>query len=177
MTLHRLTRRAALAATGALAAGPTLAMSHGAEAMELTDAQREYARQSLEISRFLLETSRVVMDKTDDEEVLEFARLEVAENEAFRSVLESTGVEEPPLEPQHENPLQALREAGDGGMSPALMYINTQILAHGSALKTNQAMAKQEPLDMIVATAKMAVPAIDTHLVMLEDMKIRILDT
>ena len=179
MIHHLTTRRLALAGLGGaalagVAARPAAAQSGG---MELTDAQLEYVRQSLEISRFLLETSQAAMDKVSDDAVMEFAGLEIAENEALQAVLTSTGAEIPALEPQHENPLAALQEAGEGGMSPALMYVNAQILGHGEALKTQQAMNKQEPIDMLVAVAKMAEPAIQTHLTMLEDMKIRLTES
>lgn len=167
-------RRGLLAVAGA---GAVLAMgASGPRAQgggEPTQIERRYARETLEIGRFLLETSRAATETMGDEALGEFARREVAEQEAMRAILTSMGVEVPQLEPQHENGLAAIRQGG-GEMSPDLLYVNTQILGHGSLLKAQQVMGAREPITMAVATAKLAEEATKSHLAALGDHKIRL---
>lgn len=163
-------RRGALTLAGVGAVG---LLGRGASAQEqVSDVQMRFANESLEIGRFLLETSQAAAEMVSDEDVAEFAQLEIAEQEAMREVVTSLGVEVPPLEPQHENGLAAIQQGG-GEMSPDLLYVNAQILGHGSLLKTQQALPK-DGMSTPVVVAMLAEPAVKTHLAMLSDMKIRL---
>ena len=175
------TRRAALIAAGAAAALPALALRAGAQTTVTTAAAPAgtampadamgYAEETLKVGTFLKMTSEIAREKAQGPKVQEFAALEIEEEEAVTAVLTGLGATAPDtLEGDLAAMVQTLRDAEAGAAFDAA-YLDAQIMGHEMALPVQEQMAQMEEISVPVATAKLLVPAIQSHLAMLRTIQ------
>ena len=156
-------RRTALLALGAVATIPMVARAP----LALAQTGDEYVRLTLEGGKFLLDTSKMALEKTSSDTIREFAQLEIGEQEAVAAVLRSTGVE-PPAELDGTEAETVARLMELSGEEFDAAYLDAQVTGHEEALSIQGEMAAMTEIDVPVATAKLATESIKTHLAMLE---------
>ena len=122
----------------------------------------------LEAGAFSMQTSQLAQERSRNSAVRQFAELEANEQAATAAAL---GVQpgSVPIRPERAAMLQQL--SGLSGSRFDAMYIRGQIMGHQELLALNQAAVKAGMGGREQAVALVAVPAIQTHLYLLQGMR------
>jgi putative membrane protein len=121
---------------------------------------------------FALATSRLAEQRAEAPTVKLFAQLEAEEQQAFARARQMAGLPVPQpamMDAQKQQMLQQLQ--GLGGPQFDRMYIQGQVAGHEELLRLHQAMAQSAPTREEQMLGVVAVPAIRTHLSMLEGIQ------
>jgi len=168
--MHNQNRRAALLSLAAVAATPVVLHAGAAWAQtapaESTGDQSEYVTQTLAAGTLSLQMSEVAMEKASDPLVQEFAQLEVSEQQAVASVLSATQAEPPALPEDQAARVQALNDM-EAGPDFDAAYVEEQIRGHEELLQIQQTLSQETEATIEAVTARLAEPAIMSHLAML----------
>ena len=164
-----LTRRAALKGLGtaalalpAIASVPSLALAQS--------SPDEYARLTLANGAFSKKTSELALERASNDMIGTFANLEIAEVEAVTEVLTSTGAQAPAdVDGEHATLMDKLM--GLEGDEFDAAYVDGQILTHEELLAIQEPMADMSEVTLPVATAKIAVASIESHIAMLRGIR------
>ena len=167
--MNALSRREALRGFGTAALAlpaitgiPSLAFAQG--------SSDEYVTKTLEAGMFSLKSSEMALQKSSSDIVTSFANLESAEQKAVATVLGSTGAEPPAaMNAEHQSLIDELMGTEGGDFDAA--YIDGQIEGHQELLEIQQMMADMSDVTIPVATAKLGMEAIKTHLAVLEGIR------
>ena len=162
------TRRTALFAIGAASAAP-LVLARAPLAFAQTGD--EYVALTLEGGKFLMDTSKMALEKGSADMVKRFAELEIGEQEAVAAVLTGATGATPPaeLDGAEAETVAKLMELSGAEFDAA--YIDAQVMGHEEGLRIQDEMAAMGEIDVPVATAKLATESINSHLAMLEVIK------
>ncbi len=112
--------------------------------------------------------SVVAFERTDDPMIKEFASLEISEQDALAAAFGMTDAE-PDVTPLQSDRLGAM-QSGDEPAFEAT-YIEEQLLGHASLLPLMQDYAANAEDPMAQGAALVAIPAIQSHIVMLTNIK------
>ena len=164
-----ITRRDALKGLGtaalalpAIASVPSLALAQS--------SPDEYARRTLENGVFSKKTSELALQRASSDTIPTFANLEIAEVEAVTEVLTSTGVQAPDdVDGEHQALIEKLM--GLEGDEFDAAYVDGQIMTHEELLAIQKPMAGMSEVTLPVATAKIAVASIESHIAMLRGIR------
>ncbi len=116
---------------------------------------------------FALQTSQLATQRSRNGRIRQFAQLEANEQMAYAAAL-GAQPDSVALRPDHAQMLEQL-SAMSGPRFDA-MYLRGQVAGHQELLQINQQMASAGPDQVSRAVAMLAVPSIQTHLVMLSQM-------
>jgi len=195
--LHRRLALAALASAVAIPSlvtaafaqqqqgGPTAAAS-GNSGARMGEAEAKYAADTLAAGSASLAASRVALTKASDDDVKQFARFEVAEQETIADVLKAmrdpaqpaSGQVKPPadpevtgqLDPKGRAMLDKLEQA-KSGKAFDLEYIRGQVEGHQALLKIQEAYLASGKDREMIGVAKLARGQIREHLALLADIE------
>ena len=163
-TLSR--RQTLLAAATAAAAAPLLATSALADHHIEAGGGDKTASQVLLWGTASKKMSEMAKEQASGEAITEFAKLEVEEQETVAKLLREAGVQEAEMKPDMQAMMQQLESAR--GKQFDQTYLRLQTQGHEKLLELNQEAAEKSGMKPPVIVAKMAVPAIKSHLAMLE---------
>lgn len=157
-------RNLLLAAAGTLAAPavltrPALAQFGGGDSLKL---------RALEGGGFALQSSQIALQRSRSPRVRQFAELESNEQIAYANSVGAQPGSVPPR-PDHAQMLQELSSLS--GPRFDAMYIRGQIMGHQELLQLNTAIAQGGGNAIDRAVANVAVPSIQTHLVILSALR------
>ena len=167
-----ITRRAALKGLGtaalalpAIATVPSLALAQS--------SPDEYATRTLENGLFSKKTSELALERASSDMIPTFANLEIAEVEAVTEVLTSTGAQAPDdVDGEHAALMEKLMGLeGDATREFDAAYVDGQIMTHEELLAIQKPMADMSEVTLPVATAKIAVASIESHIAMLQGIR------
>jgi putative membrane protein len=119
----------------------------------------------LEAGGFSLQTSQLAMERARNKRLRDFAQLEANEQIAVAAAMGATPGSVP-LRPDHAAMLQEL--AAMSGSRFDTMYLQGQIAGHRELLALNEPIARGGSGGREQAVALISVPAIQTHLYMLQ---------
>jgi putative membrane protein len=156
-------RRAFLVA----AAGASLVASAGAKAQGFGGASDGTTR-VLMVGGFSLQTSQLALQRSRNSKVRDFAQLEANEQAAVAAAL-GAQPGSVPLSQEEAEQLQQL--AALSGRQFDHMYVAGQIQGHQQLLDLNSANAQSSGDQLSRAVAILSVPAIQTHLHILSDLR------
>ena len=154
-------------------------------AMPMGDAENEHMKRTMMVGSLSLATSRVAEKKAQDDDVKEFTKFEVAEQETIADILMSmkdpskvSGTVKAPSEAEVEGNLDAkgkemvekLKQAKAG---PAFdkEYVKAQIDGHKQLLDIQDSYLKAGKNPAAIAVAKLARGMIKEHLTLLDDLE------
>lgn len=165
-----------LLAAGAAGAGLAATLIRPARAQQSTTstgaAPDQTAQMALGGMAFALATSQLASGRTENEVVRSFAQLEAEEQTAFAEARRMAGLPVPSpsmMDSQKQQMVQQLN--GLRGTEFDRMYVQGQIMGHQELLRLHQTMAQSgsRPEERMLATV--AVPAIKSHLAMLQGIR------
>jgi len=123
----------------------------------------------LEGGKFAIQTSRLALERSRNAAVRRFAELEIAEQTAIAVSLGSRPGTTP-LRPDHAAMVQQL--ASLSGSRFDAMYVRGQVLGHEELLTINTSFLQSGGgVAVSTAVANVAVPSIQTHLVLLGGLR------
>ncbi len=155
-------RRQMLGAGAALAVAPL--MISRAVAQDLAPEKQPM----IALGTYSKLTSQVAQERSGATSVQTFAGLEVAEQNAIAEAFGAA--DSPPLLTQEQSEkLEMLRGADDASFD--MMYVDGQIEAHEQGLAIAQDYSTSGDDPMAQGAAMIAVPSIETHLVMLRSIR------
>lgn len=163
-------RRQVLGAGAAIAAMPLLMRQAAAQqaAQPVQTAIPEEKQPMLAVGSYSRLTSELALERSRNESVRTFAGLEVAEQLAVAEAFGAAG--EPPILTEAQNAaLESMRAAGEASFDR--VYLEAQIAAHEEGLVVAGRYAADGTDPMAQGAATVAVPAIETHLVMLNGIR------
>lgn len=153
--------------TGAAALAAALPAARAAFAQEAA-AMGEMETAILELGMFSLMTSQLALEKGESDAVKVFAELEAAEQAAVARAFGAEGAEIP-LTPEHQQMLEQLQ--GLEGAEFDRMYLDGQIAAHEQGRPVFEQYAESGEMEMGRGATMVGVPAINSHLVMLQSFR------
>jgi len=165
MKLDRRNALLGLSATAvAMAIRPANAQTQPASGMGL-DA---YVQQTLVLGAGSLMASQLAAKMATDENVVQFANLEIAEQETIAGVLASTasGKSPPQISPQQQQELDRLA-AVRPGRDFDLSYVEAQIMGHNELLEIQRTASGNREASVEAVVARLAEQAVASHIVML----------
>ncbi|AWN45586.1 hypothetical protein DK419_03990 [Methylobacterium terrae] len=165
--------------------GPTAAAT-GNTGARMGDAEAKHAADTLAAGSASLAASRVALQKASDDDVKQFARFEVAEQETIADVLKAmrdpaqaaSGQVKPPAEPEVTGQLDPKGKAmldkleqAKSGKAFDLDYVRGQIEGHQALLKIQEAYLATGKDRENLGVAKLARGQIREHLALLADIE------
>lgn len=166
-------RRSALVLTGAaglLALRPALAQQAAGLATGMSpDQVRQMALGGM---AFALATSQIALQRAENATVKTFAQLEAEEQQAFAQARQMAGLPVPSpsmMDAQKQQMVQQLQSLSGGQFDR--MYIQGQTAGHQELLQLHQAMAQSGATREERMLGTVAVPAIKSHLAMLQGIQ------
>ncbi|MGX7705920.1 DUF4142 domain-containing protein [Methylobacterium sp. Gmos1] len=168
-----------------LQGGPTAAAS-GNSGARIGEAEARYIADTLAAGSASLAASRVALTKASDDDVKQFARFEVAEQETIADVLKAmrdpsqavSGQVKPPAEPEVTGQLdpkgKAMLDKLDQAKSGKAFdgeYVRGQIEGHQALLKIQEAYLGSGKDREALSVAKLARGQIREHLALLADIE------
>lgn len=173
------TRRSVLATFAAAVAAPVVLPAGTAvgQTVALASAgdQAEYVRRTLTVGNLSLVTSEVAMEKARYPLLLEFAQLEIAEQQAIAAVLHAAEAEPPVLSEELVARAQAL-QAVEAGPDFDMAYVEEQIQVHAELLQIQRLLSDETEPSLEAVTARLSQPAVESHLAMLGHIRLHLLD-
>ncbi len=166
-------RRSALVLTGAaglLALRPALAQQAAGLATGMSpDQVRQMALGGM---AFALATSQIALQRAENATVKTFAQLEAEEQQAFAQARQMAGLPVPSpsmMDAQKQQMVQQLQSMS--GAQFDRMYIQGQLMGHQELLQLHQTLAQSGSTQADRMLATVAVPAIKSHLAMLQGIQ------
>ncbi|MFE1600996.1 DUF4142 domain-containing protein [Methylobacterium sp. ID0610] len=150
------------------------------------EAEAKYVSDTLAAGSLALATSRVALTKAKDDDVKQFARFEIAEQETIADVLKAmrdqatpaTGQVRPPAEPevtgqidQKGKAMLEKLEQAKAGSAFDRDYVRGQIEGHQALLKIQEAYLSGGKDRETLSVAKLARGQIKEHLTLLADIE------
>lgn len=173
------TRRSILTAFAAAAALPTVVAAGTAVAqtapLASTGDQAEYVRRTLMVGKLALLTSEVAMERARNALLLEFAQLEIEEQRAIAAVLHAAKAESPALAEDLAARVQALQGV-ESGPDFDMAYVDEQIRVHEELLQIQRTLSDESAATLEAVTARLSQPAVESHLAMLNHIRLHLLD-
>ena len=167
-------RRTILAGLAGAGFAPTLVRSAAAQPTMVQGARppAEVARDALGDMAFALATSELAMQRGTNPLVRTFAQMEAEEQMAFAEARRMVGLPLPApsmMDPGEQQMMQQLQSLN--GAEFDRMYVTGQIRGHQELLDTHSAIAQAGATKEERMLATVAVPAIKTHLSMLQGIQ------
>ncbi len=162
----RLTLFLAGAAAGAGLAAPALLRPAAAQTLDRT------AQMALGGMAFALATSQLATQRAESPAARTFAQLETEEQMAFTEARRMAGAPLPSpsmMDAQKQQMLQQLQSLS--GAQFDRMYLQGQLMGHQELLQLHQTMAQSGSTQADRMLATVAVPAIKSHLAMLQGIQ------
>lgn len=177
-------RRLALTALATLVAAPALAQT--ASPMPMGEAETTHAKRTMMLGALSLATSRIARTKASDDDAMEFAGFEVAEQETIADIL--TGMMEPSTAPagtvkapsdsevaahldaKGKTMVEKLKDAKAGAAFDR-EYVTGQIEGHRALLDAQEDYLKAGKSREHLSIAKLARGQIKEHLALLADIE------
>lgn len=161
-------------------AGGGTSAAHGA----MGDAEKQHVQRTMAVGALALLTSRIAVQKAEDEDVKQFATFEVREQEGIADVLKSlmdpaaaSGTVKPPSEQEAMKNLDAKGQemlkklqSAKAGEAFDKEYVKGQLEGHRELLTIQQTYLKSGKNLMNITVAKLASGHIQDHIKMLEDL-------
>ena len=113
-----------------------------------------------------MKMSEMAEKQASGDAVKKFAKLEVEEQETVSNLLKESGVQKPEMTAEMDAMMQQLETAQ--GKQFDQTYLRMQTQGHEKLLELNQKAAAKDEMKPQVIVAKMAVPAIKSHIAMIE---------
>lgn len=123
---------------------------------------------ALSAGGFSLQTSLIALRRARDPDLRRFARLEATEQRAYARAVGAVPGSVPPS-PAHAAMIAQLRALGGRAFDAA--YLRGQILGHEELLRLNERLASAGPDQVARSVATISVPAIETHLAVLDRIR------
>jgi putative membrane protein len=156
-------------------AGVTNANQAGGQA--LGQAEQQWLQQTMMVGSVALQTSEIALQKSQDEDVKQFAQFEADEQrtiaEVLRSMMEPAGTASAAPQPdqKHAEMVQKLQQAKAGDAFDK-EYIQGQIQGHQELLQIQERFLQGRPQNReAMNAAKLARGHIKEHLVLLKDIQ------
>lgn len=157
--LALFTLAGALPAAGALLASPARA--------QMAAGMDQFRMQALQGGEFALQSSKLAVERARNARVRQFAELEANEQAAYAAAL-GGAPGAVPLRQDHAEMMRRLSAAR--GASFDRLYVQGQVMGHQELLRINQTFAQGGTDAVGRSVAMLAVPSIQTHLVMLSQL-------
>ena len=144
----------------------------------LGQAEQQWLQQTMMAGAVALQTSQIALEKSEDDDVKQFAKFEVDEQKGLAEVLQSmmepsatasTTPPTPQLQGKHAEMVQKLQQA-KGGDAFDREYIKGQAEGHRELLQIQQSFIQSNPRNReALNVAKLARGRIQEHLELLQD--------
>lgn len=158
-------------------------MNHGAAQGAMGRAEAEHMERTMKLGAAALATSRVALEKAENQRVKMFAQFEVAEQETIADILKSMKENEPQVTGSIDKPtaqeVNAMLDAEGRRMLEQLQktqrgaafdreYVQGQIMGHRQLLQAQEDYLRGGRMREHIAVAKLARGQIKEHLALLE---------
>ena len=157
---------------------PTAGGAGGAGGQQLGQAEQQWIQQTMTAGAAALQTSQIALEKSEDDDVKQFAKFEVEEQKGLAEVLQSmlepsatasTTPATPQLQGKHAEMVQKLQQAKSGETFDR-EYIKGQAEGHRELLQIQQSFIQSNPRNReALNVAKLARGRIQEHLELLQD--------
>ncbi len=166
MTVNR--RHALLVLAGASVALPFAGCALAQTAPASGSGLDSYVQQTLLQGAIALKASEIARDKATDENVKQFAALEIAEQQTIAGILAATpaGKAAPAIPADRQAELDNL-SAMPAGEDFDLTYVEAQIKGHNELLAVQQMASGNRDASVEAVTARLAEQAVTSHIAML----------
>ena len=164
-------RHLVFAGLAVAAAGPAFAQTSPTPAGAMGAPEMDHAQRTLMVGSLALDTSKIALQKAQDEDVKEFAKFETDEQTTVAEILKTMDPSlMPKPDPKHAEMIQKLQAAKAG---PAFDkdYLNGQIDGHRQLLAIQDDYLKAGKNREHTAIAKLVRGMVKEHLVLLDDIK------
>ncbi len=158
-------RHALLVLAGASAALPFAGRAVAQTAPASGSGLDSYVQQTLLLGAVALKASETARDKATDENVKQFATLEITEQQTIAGILAATpaGKAEPEIPADRQAELDSLA-AMPAGEDFDLTYVEAQIKGHNELLAVQQMASGNRDASVEAVTARLAEQAVTSHI-------------
>ena len=174
---------------GAAAGGGTYNQAGGGQAGgQMSQAEQQWMQQTMAMGMVALETSKVALQKTEDEDLKQFAKFEVDEQQTLSEVLNSLmgtgamaggsaanttgsagGASMPPMDAKNREMVQKLQQASGSAFDK--QYYQGQLQGHRDLLQIQENFIKSGSRNReAVNVAKLARGRIQEHIELIESI-------